>query len=80
MREEGSHSVKLPSTVKNTGAVLESAEKLGSKHLADWATEVLQMIPEGGKSVLWAALSSDFAAFTLSFSIAALLSYSAYDL
>lgn len=35
MREEGSHSEKLSGTVKNTGAVLESAEKLQPKHLAD---------------------------------------------
>lgn len=59
--------------MKNTGAISESAEKLGSKHLADWATKVLQMIPESGKSVLWATLSSDSAAFTPLFSVAALL-------
>lgn len=79
MREEGSHNEKLSSTVKNTEAVLESAE-LESKHLAGWTTKVLQVIPGGGKSVLWATLSSDSAAFTLLFSVAALLSYSSYDL
>lgn len=38
--------------VKNAGMVLESGEKLWLKHLDDRATKVLQMIPEGGKSVL----------------------------
>lgn len=80
MREKGSHNGKLSSTVNNTGAVLDSAEKLRWKHLAAWAAKELQMIPEGGKSVLWATLSSDSAAFILFFSVAALLSCSIYGL